>query len=79
MTVLEPTVDRVEAARLATTGNWNIEKGAVGSDPVLAELLDAGLLVLIYTSHLHARGLDGVRLTGPGVQWLARAEQESER
>lgn len=76
---LEATPERIEAARLAGAGNWNIEKGAEESDPVLLELLDAALVALIYTPPLHARGLNGVRLIKAGHEWLARAEQESKR
>jgi hypothetical protein len=76
---LEPTAERIEAARLGMTGNWNIEKGADAGDPVLRELVEAKILVLIYTPSLHASGLDGVRLTMTGRKWLARAEQESQR
>lgn len=79
MNELEPTPERLEAARLAELGNWNVERGAEESDPVLMEMLDAGLLTLIYTPQLHAQGLDGVRVVKRGWQWLARADQESQR
>lgn len=74
---LSATSDRVEAARLALYGNWNIERGAMDADSVLAEMVDAQLLVLIYTPQLYARGLNGVRLTADGHRWLALVDQET--
>jgi hypothetical protein len=77
MSDLEATHERFHLAVMASTGNWNIMRGSANSDPELMEMLDAGIFVLVYTSHLTARGMEGVRLSGRGWEWLASARQEA--
>jgi hypothetical protein len=68
--------ERLHLVRMAETGNWNIVRGSAASDAELMELLDEGLLVLIYTPHLKSRDMEGVRLTAEGRKWLTRAEMQ---
>lgn len=84
MTVLEPTPERVAAARKANGRGWTFgPEGAVlvSLDPVLGEMVAAGLIGLKFvTPQAQLDGQDDhYRLTASGEEWLARAEQESKR
>lgn len=77
---LEPTPELIAAAKRVATGTWTAgHRGpAELTDPALRELVDARLAYLHYTPAFK-RADDYWRLSTEGEEWLARAEQESQR
>jgi hypothetical protein len=78
--MLETTPERITMAKRAATREWTVEhdeSAYATCGPVMTELINAGLVVL-YMPPTRLR-LDYWTLTPRGVEWLARAEQESQR
>jgi hypothetical protein len=82
--MLEPTPERVAAAKRASGRDWTFgAEGAVEVDHngVLRVMVAAGLIVPHFvtpTAQINGQD-DYYRLTEAGIDWLARAEQESPR
>lgn len=74
MTRLKPTPELIAAAQRVATRTWTVAENEPGypTDPHLAELFDAGLVVLWYPP-TRLRD-DHWALTTDGVAWLAAAE-----
>jgi hypothetical protein len=80
VTRLAPTPERVAIARRIATREWTVghdEEAFANLDPAHRDLIDAGMAIL-YMPPTRLR-LDYWTLTDRGREWLARAEQESQR
>jgi hypothetical protein len=77
MSTLEPTPELLAAARRVQTGTWTVAENEPGypTDPYLAQLFDAGLVLLHYPpTRLRP---DYWRLTQDGERWLRDAEADA--
>lgn len=78
---LEPTTDRITAAKRASGREWTFgPEGAVevDTDPALADMVTSGLITPHFVSPQAQIGGqdDYYRLTEVGREWLAAAERE---
>ena len=79
---LEATADRILTAQRAQSGTWTFgPEGTIemGTNPVLAEMNAAGLIIPRFVSaHQQVSGLsDYYGLTETGERWLVAAKQAS--
>jgi hypothetical protein len=84
MTTLEPTLERIAAAKRAQSKAWSFGPEAAGeilTDETLGEMVVVGLIAPRFVSPTQqiAGRNDYLALTLAGEEWLARAEQESQR
>lgn len=79
MTDLTPTPELLAAARRVATREWTVAENEPGypTDPHLAQLLDAGL-VLLYYPPTRLRD-DYWTLTDAGRVWLATHDNQPEK
>lgn len=84
MITLEPTGERIAAAKRAQSREWTFGPEGAGEilrDDTLGEMVAAGLIEARFvtpTQQINGRS-DYLGLTVRGEEWLARAEQESTR
>ncbi|MGK5682422.1 hypothetical protein [Actinoplanes sp. URMC 104] len=74
---LEPTPERIAAARRAASREWTVEhdeNAYATCGPAMTDLINAGL-ALLYMPPTRLR-LDYWTLTPRGFEWLARAERD---
>jgi hypothetical protein len=81
---LEPTAERVAAAKRAQSREWTFGAEGAGEilrDDVLGDMVVAGLIEprFVTPEQQIAGRSDYLGLTARGDEWLARAEQESQR
>lgn len=82
--MLEPTPERIAAGKRAQSREWTFGPEGAGEilrNPVLGDMVTAGLIeprFITPTQQLAGRS-DYLGLTVRGEEWLARAEQESQR
>lgn len=84
MNSLEPTLERIAAAKRAQAREWTFGPEGAGEilrDETLGEMVVAGLIeprFVTPTQQIAGRS-DYLGLTARGEEWLARAEQESQQ
>lgn len=75
--MLTPTPELIATARRVATREWTVAENEPGypTDPNLAQLVDAGLVVLWYPPTRHRE--DYWTLNSRGEQWLAEHDKEA--
>lgn len=84
MTALEPTPERIAAAKAASGRDWTFGPegtAEIDRNPILAEMVAAGLISPRFVSPTaQISGADDhYRLTPAGEAWLAQHAQENDR